>query len=83
MFMCNTCCAIHDLQKELKQQELTWKQLFAEVTVINDLEAQWDFSKKKEVQEGTCCPAPGNGGKRAKARKKKQDSVLLDCAEEF
>ena len=83
MFMCNTRCAVHDWYKELKHQELTWDQFLTEVTVINDEEARWDSSKRKEAQEGNCCPVPGNGGKHAKTSSKKQRNALLDCAEEF
>ena len=39
MFMRNTCCAVHDRYKELKQQDLTWEQFLTEVTVIDDEEA--------------------------------------------
>ena len=52
MFMRNTCCAVHDRYKELKQQDLTWEQFLTEVTVINDEEAWWDSSKRKEDDEG-------------------------------
>ena len=83
MFMCNTRRAVHDWYKELKQRELTWEQFLTEVTVIDDEEARWDSSKKKEAQEGNRCPVPGNGGKRAKTSSKKQKSALSDCAEEF
>ena len=83
MFMRNTRCAVHDWYKELKQRELTWEQFLTEVTVINDEEACWDSLKRKEAQEGNCCPVPGNGGKRAKTSSKKQKSALSDCAEEF
>ena len=41
------------------------------------------FKSIKVVQEGNCCLAPGNGGKHTKASNKKQNSALLDCAEEF
>ena len=34
MFMRNTCCAVHDRYKELKQQDLTWEQFLTEVTVM-------------------------------------------------
>ena len=61
MFMRNTRRAVHDWYKELKQQELTWEQFLTEVTVINDEEAHWDSSKRKEAQEGNCCPVHGNG----------------------
>ena len=83
MFMRNTRHAVHDWYKELKQQELTWEQVLTEVTVINDEEACWDSLKQKEAQEGNRCPAPGNGGKRAKTSSKKQKSALADRAEEF
>ena len=39
MFMQNTCCAVHNRYKELKQQELKCEQLLTEVTFINDEEA--------------------------------------------
>ena len=83
MFMCNTPRAVHNRYKELKQQELTLEQFLTEVTVIDDEEAQWKSLKQKEAQEGNCCPVPGNGGKRAKTRYKKQRNALSDCAEEF
>ena len=51
--------------------------------MIDDEEAQWDSLKCKEAHEGICCPAPGNGGKSVKSRKKKQKSALSNCAEEF
>ena len=62
MFMCNTSHAVHDCYKELKQWELTWEQFFTEVTVINHEEAHWDSLKRKEAQEGNCCPVPFNRG---------------------
>ena len=83
MFMRNTWRAVHDRYKELKQQELTWEQFLTVVTVIDDEEACWDSLKRKEAQEGNCRPVPGNGGKHAKTSSKKQNSALLDCAEEF
>ena len=83
MFMRNTRRAVHDWYKELKQRELTWEQFLTEVTMIDDEEARWDSSKRKEAQEGNCCPVPGNGGKRAKTSSKKQKSALLESAEEF
>ena len=49
MFMRNTCCAVHDRYKELKQQDLTWEQFLTEVTVIDDEEAQWDSLKRKKM----------------------------------
>ena len=39
MFMQNTCCAVHNRYKELKQQKLTWELFLTEVNVINDKEA--------------------------------------------
>ena len=81
MFMRKPRRAVHNRYKELKQQELTWEQFPTEVTVIDDGEACWDSLKRKEAQEGNCCPVPGNGGKRAKTRSKKQKSALSDCAE--
>ena len=83
MFIRNTRCAVHNRYKELKQRELTWEQFLTEVTVIDDEEARWDSSKRKEAQEGNCRPAPGNEGKRAKTSSKKQKSALWDRAEEF
>ena len=59
------------------------EQFLQEVTVINDEEALWDFSKQKQAHKGNCCPAPGNGEKRAKSSSKKQKNALLDRAEEF
>ena len=38
VFMFNTCRAVHDWYKELKQRELTWEQFLTEVTVINNKE---------------------------------------------
>ena len=83
MFMCNTRHAVHNRYKELKQHELKGEQFLTEVTVIDDEEAQCDFLKWKEAQEGNHCPVPGNGGKSAKSRSKKHRDALLDCAEEF
>ena len=60
MFMRNNHRAVNNKYKELKQQELTWEHFLTEVTMINNEEALWDSSKCKEVQEGNCCPAPGN-----------------------
>ena len=71
MFLRNTRRAVHKWYKGLKQWELTWEQFLTEVTVIDDEEACWDSSKRKEVQEGNHCPVPGNGGKRAKTSSKK------------
>ena len=48
MFMRNTCRAVHNKYKELKQRELTWEQFLTEVTVINDEEACWGSSKQKK-----------------------------------
>ena len=48
MFMRNTQRAVHNRYKELKRQELTWEQFLTEVTIIDDEEARWDSSKRKE-----------------------------------
>ena len=50
---------------------------------VDDEEACWNSLKRKEAQEGNCCPIPDNGGKRAKSSSKKQRNAHLDCAEEF
>ena len=52
MFMRNTCCAVRDRYKELKQQDLTWEQFLTEVTIINHEEAHWDSLKRKEDDKG-------------------------------
>ena len=83
MFMCDIWHAAHDRYKESKQQELTRKQFLKEVTVIKYEEAHWDSLKQKEAQGGNCCPAPGNGGKRAKFSSKKQRDALFNWAQEF
>ena len=83
LLMCNTCYAVYDRYKGLKQWELTWEQFLTELTVIDDEEACWDSLKQKEAQEGNCCPVSGNGGKRALVSNKKQKNALIDCAEEF
>ena len=55
-----------------------------QVAVIIDEEACWDFSKRKEEEEGrqlpSCC---NNDRKHVKASKKKLRSALSNCAEEF
>ena len=53
------------------------------VTLIDGEEACWYSLMRKEVQNSNCCPAPGNGGKRAKASNKNKKNAFLDCAEEF
>ena len=84
MFMRNTWRAVHDRYKELKQQDLTWEQFLTEITVINDEEAQWDSSKRKEDGEGRHLTSScNNDKKRVKASKKKPHSALSDCAEVF
>ena len=52
MFMKNTCYAVHGNYNDLKQQDLTWEQFLTEVTIINNEEAWWDFSKRKEDDKG-------------------------------
>ena len=84
MFIRNTCHAVHDRYKELKQQDLTWEQFLTEVTVINDEEAWWDSSKRKEDDKGRHLPSScNNDRKHVKASKKKSRSALYNCAEEF
>ena len=84
MFMRNFYCAVRDRYKELKQQDLTWEQFLMEVTVINDEEAWWDSSKRKEDDKGRHLPSScNNDRKRVKASKKKPRSALSNCAEEF
>ena len=48
MFIRNTQRALHYWYKKLKRQELIWEQFLTEVTVIDDEEAKWDSSKRKE-----------------------------------
>ena len=36
--------------------ELTWEQFLAKVTVINNEEARWDTSKRRDKNEGKHCP---------------------------
>ena len=63
---------------------MIWEQFLTEVTVINDEEAQWDFSKRKENDKGRHLPSScNNDRKRVKASKKKPHSALSNCAEEF
>ena len=81
MFMRNTWRAVHNRYKELKRQELIWEQFLTEVTVINDEEARWDSSKRKEDDKDKKCPSSSN--KRAKASKKKTKNGLSEHAEEF
>ena len=57
MFMRNTCCAVHNRYKELKQRDLTWELFLKEVTVIDDEEVQWDSSKRKEDDKGRHLPS--------------------------
>ena len=84
MFMRNTCHAVHDRYKELKQRDLTWEQFLTEVTVMDDEEAQWDSSKRKEDDKGRHLPVScSNDRKRVKASKKKPCSALSNCADEF
>ena len=83
IFMQNTHRAVPNRYKELKQRELTWEQFLAKVTVIDDEEACQDSLKRKEAQEGNCCPVPSHGGNCAKPSFKKQRNALSDCAEEF
>ena len=65
----------------MKRQELTWEQFLTEVTVINDEEARWDSSKRKEDDKDKKRPSSSN--KRAKASKKKTKNGLSERAEEF
>ena len=81
MFMRNTWRAVHDSYKELKRQELTWEQFLTEVTVIDDEEARWDSSKRKE--DDTDKKRLSSSNKRAKASKKKTRNGLSERAEEF
>ena len=81
LFMRNTCCAVHNQYNELKRQELTWEQFLTEVTVIDNEEASWDTSKRRDKNEGKRCPNLEN--KQALSSKKKPKAGLSDCAEEF
>ena len=65
MFMRNTCYAVHDRYKELKQQDLTWEQFLTEVTVINDEEAWWDSSKHKKDDKGRHLPSSHNNDRKS------------------
>ena len=65
----------------MKRQELTWEQFLTKVTVINDEEARWDSSKRKEDYKDKKRPSSSN--KRAKASKKKPRNGLSERAEEF
>ena len=54
------------------------------MTVVNDEEARWDYSKRKEDDKGRQHPSsPNNDRKRAKASKKKPRNALFNRAEEF
>ena len=39
MFMRNTCCAVHNQYKEVKQQGLIWEQFLIEMIVTDDDES--------------------------------------------
>ena len=77
MFMQNTCCAVNNWFKELKQQELTWKQSLIEVNVINDEEARWNSSKCKEDDKGRQLPSFCINDKNVSKLARKSQEVLF------
>ena len=79
--MRNTQRAVHNWYYELKCQELTWEKFLTEVTVIDNEEARWNTSKRKDKNEGKLCPNSEN--KQDLSSKKKTKSGLSDSAEEF
>ena len=81
LLMRNIWRMVHNWYNELKRQELTWEQFLTEVTVINNEEAWWDTLKRRDKNEGKCCPNLEN--KQALSSKKKPKAGLSDCAVEF
>ena len=41
--------AVHNRYNELKRRELTWEQFLTKVTVIDDEEARWDNSDRRDM----------------------------------
>ena len=60
---------------------MTWEQFLTEVTVINNEEARWDTSKRRDKNEGKHRPNLEN--KQALSGKKKPGAGHSDCVEEF
>ena len=59
---------------------MTWEKFLIEVTVVDNKEARWDTSKRRDKNEGKHCPNLKN--KQALSSKKKPKAGLNECAEE-